>query len=145
MQALTFVFAFVAVLALIGVAAWLVRRFAGNRRGANTNRGRMPRLAVIDAAAGDGRRRPVLGGADKTEPPLMAGGQHQSRADAAARRDRRRRGGRPPAAGAGATRQHRASPDDRRSDRYRRGTQYRACDAGAGSGSATAWCRGTRA
>jgi len=41
---LTFVFAFVAVLALIGVAAWLVRRFAGNRLGANTNRGRMPRL-----------------------------------------------------------------------------------------------------
>ena len=28
MQTLTFVFAFIAVLALIGVAAWLVRRFA---------------------------------------------------------------------------------------------------------------------
>src|SRR5216683_2950157 len=60
MQALTFVFAFVAVLALIGVAAWLVRRFAGSRLGTNTNRGRMPRLAVIDAAAVDGRRRLVL-------------------------------------------------------------------------------------
>src|ERR1700677_1620636 len=57
MQAVTFFLAFVAVLALIGVAAWLVRRFAGNRLGANTNRGRMPRLAVIDAAAVDGRRR----------------------------------------------------------------------------------------
>ena len=43
MQAVTFFFAFVVVLALIGVAAWLVRRFAGNRLGANTNRGRMPR------------------------------------------------------------------------------------------------------
>ena len=60
MQALTFFFAFVAVLALIGLAAWLVRRFAGNRLGANTLRGRMPRLAVIDAAAVDGRRRLVL-------------------------------------------------------------------------------------
>ena len=55
MQTLTFLFAFIAVLALIGVAAWLVRRFANNRLGANTNRGRMPRLAVIDAAAVDGR------------------------------------------------------------------------------------------
>ena len=43
MQALTFFFAFVAVLALIGVAAWLVRRFAGSRLGTTANRGRMPR------------------------------------------------------------------------------------------------------
>jgi len=74
MQALTFVFAFVAVLALIGVAAWLVRRFAGNRLGANTNRGRMPRLAVIDAAAVDGRRRLVLVRRDNIEHLLMIGG-----------------------------------------------------------------------
>ena len=74
MQALTFVFAFVAVLALIGLAAWLVRRFAGNRLGANTNRGRMPRLAVIDAAAVDGRRRLVLVRRDNIEHLLMIGG-----------------------------------------------------------------------
>src|SRR6266702_8052483 len=74
MQALTFVFAFVAVLALIGVAAWLVRRFAGNRLGANTQRGRMPRLAVIDAAAVDGRRRLVLVRRDNVEHLLMIGG-----------------------------------------------------------------------
>ena len=74
MQTLTFVFAFVAVLALIGVAAWLVRRFAGNRLGANTNRGRMPRLAVIDAAAVDGRRRLVLVRRDNIEHLLMIGG-----------------------------------------------------------------------
>ena len=74
MQTLTFVFAFVAVLALIGVAAWLVRRFAGNRLGANTNRGRMPRLAVIDAAAVDGRRRLVLVRRDNVEHLLMIGG-----------------------------------------------------------------------
>src|SRR5450631_231668 len=74
MQAVTFFFAFVAVLALIGVAAWLVRRFAGNRLGANTNRGRMPRLAVIDEAAVDGRRRLVLVRRDNIEHLLMIGG-----------------------------------------------------------------------
>src|SRR6202789_964165 len=74
MQAVTFFLAFVAVLALIGVAAWLVRRFAGNRLGANTNRGRMPRLAVIDAAAVDGRRRLVLVRRDNIEHLLMIGG-----------------------------------------------------------------------
>ena len=74
MQAVTFILAFVAVLALIGLAAWLVRRFAGNRLGANTNRGRMPRLAVIDAAAVDGRRRLVLVRRDNVEHLLMIGG-----------------------------------------------------------------------
>src|SRR6201985_3348874 len=74
MQALTFFFAFVAVLALIGAAAWAVRRFAGNRLGANTNRSRMPRLAVIDAAAVDGRRRLVLVRRDNVEHLLMIGG-----------------------------------------------------------------------
>src|SRR5271169_3796536 len=74
MQALTFFFAFVAVLALIGVVAWLIRRFASNRLGANTQRGRMPRLAVIDAAAVDGRRRLVLVRRDNVEHLLMIGG-----------------------------------------------------------------------
>ena len=74
MSNLTFIFVFVAVLALIGVAAWLVRRFASSRLGANTNRGRMPRLAVIDAAAVDGRRRLVLVRRDNVEHLLMIGG-----------------------------------------------------------------------
>ncbi|MGB8398145.1 flagellar biosynthetic protein FliO, partial [Bradyrhizobium sp.] len=74
MQTLTFLFAFIAVLALIGVFAWLVRRFATNRLGATTNRGRMPRLAVIDAAAVDGRRRLVLVRRDNVEHLLMIGG-----------------------------------------------------------------------
>src|SRR6202167_6071671 len=73
-QTFLFVFSFVAVLGLIGVAAWLVRRFARNRLGANTNRGRMPRLAVIDAAAVDGRRRLVLLRRDNIEHLLMIGG-----------------------------------------------------------------------
>ena len=74
MQTLTFLFAFIAVLALIGVAAWLVRRFATNRLGANPNRGRMPRLAVIAAAAVAGRRRLVLVRRDNVEHLLMIGG-----------------------------------------------------------------------
>ncbi len=71
---LIFLFFFVAALVLIGVAAWLVRRFATNRLGANTQRGRMPRLAVIDAAAVDGRRRLVLVRRDNVEHLLMIGG-----------------------------------------------------------------------
>ncbi|PZA09256.1 hypothetical protein DNX69_24450 [Rhodopseudomonas palustris] len=73
-QPLMFFVAFLAVLALIGVAAWLVRHFAGNRLGSNANRGRMPRLAVIDAAAVDGRRRLVLVRRDNVEHLLMIGG-----------------------------------------------------------------------
>src|SRR5258708_17020783 len=73
-QTVLFFLSFVAVLALIGLAAWLVRRFAGNRLGANTNRGRMPRLAVIDAAAVDNRRRLVLVRRDNVEHLLMIGG-----------------------------------------------------------------------
>src|SRR5436189_2930093 len=71
---ITFIVAFIVVLALIGVAAWLVRRFATSRLGANTQRGRMPRLAVIDAAAVDGRRRLVLVRRDNIEHLLMIGG-----------------------------------------------------------------------
>jgi flagellar protein FliO/FliZ len=73
-QTLTFLFLFVGLVALVGAAAWLVKRFAGNRLGANTNRGRMPRLAVIDAAAVDGRRRLVLVRRDNIEHLLMIGG-----------------------------------------------------------------------
>ncbi len=75
MQApVTFFLAFLVVLALIGAAAWLARRFAGSRLGTNANRGRMPRLAVIDATAVDGRRRLVLVRRDNVEHLLMIGG-----------------------------------------------------------------------
>jgi len=67
-------FAILIVLALIGAAAYLVRRFAGGRIGSGNNRGRMPRLAVIDAAAVDGRRRLVLVRRDNVEHLLMIGG-----------------------------------------------------------------------
>src|SRR5512134_175960 len=69
-----FVFAFIVVLALIALTAWLVRRFGADRLGAGTARGRQPRLAVIDAASVDGRRRLVLIRRDNVEHLLMIGG-----------------------------------------------------------------------
>ena len=66
--------AFVVVLALIGLTAWLVRRFGANRLGGSSARGRQPRLAVIDAASVDGRRRLVLIRRDNIEHLLMIGG-----------------------------------------------------------------------
>ncbi|HZP69355.1 MAG TPA: flagellar biosynthesis protein FliO [Pseudolabrys sp.] len=68
-----FFIAFLVVLALIGLTAWLVRRFGANRLGTAT-RGRQPRLAVIDAATVDGRRRLVLIRRDNIEHLLMIGG-----------------------------------------------------------------------
>jgi flagellar protein FliO/FliZ len=68
-----FFIAFAVVLALIGLTAWLVRRFGANRLGGGT-RGRQPRLAVIDAATVDGRRRLVLIRRDNVEHLLMIGG-----------------------------------------------------------------------
>src|SRR5450631_2571015 len=69
-----FFIAFLIVLGLIGVTAWIVRRFGGDRLGAATARGRQPRLAVIDAATVDGRRRLVLIRRDNVEHLLMIGG-----------------------------------------------------------------------
>jgi hypothetical protein len=68
-----FFIAFAVVLALIGLTAWLVRRFGSSRLGAGA-RGRQPRLAVIDAATVDGRRRLVLIRRDNVEHLLMIGG-----------------------------------------------------------------------
>jgi len=69
-----FVVAFVIVLALIALTFWLIRRFGGARVGNNAQRGRQPRLAVIDAAPVDGRRRLVLIRRDNVEHLLMLGG-----------------------------------------------------------------------
>jgi flagellar biogenesis protein FliO len=72
--AVRFFIAFVIVLGLIGGTAYLVRRFGADRLGAASTRGRQPRLAVIDAAAVDGRRRLVLIRRDNVEHLLMIGG-----------------------------------------------------------------------
>jgi flagellar protein FliO/FliZ len=68
-----FFIAFAVVLALIGLTAWLVRRYSSDRLG-GAARGRQPRLAVIDAATIDGRRRLVLIRRDNVEHLLMIGG-----------------------------------------------------------------------
>ena len=68
-----FVIAFAFVLLLIGAAAWLVRRFGVTRIDAAA-RGRQPRLAVIDSAAVDGRRKLVIIRRDNVEHLLMIGG-----------------------------------------------------------------------
>src|SRR5215471_15494520 len=66
--------AIVVVLALIALVGWLVRRFGSERLGAASTRTRQPRLAVIDAAAVDGRRRLLLIRRDNVEHLLMIGG-----------------------------------------------------------------------
>jgi flagellar protein FliO/FliZ len=71
--AVRFFVAFLIVLGLIGAIAWAVRRFGSGRLGANT-RGRQPRLAVIDYASVDGRRRLILVRRDNVEHLLMIGG-----------------------------------------------------------------------
>jgi flagellar protein FliO/FliZ len=68
-----FVIAFVVVLALIGAATWLVRRFGAPRLEAG-GRNRQPRLAVLDSAAVDGRRKLVIIRRDNVEHLLMIGG-----------------------------------------------------------------------
>src|SRR5499426_2429456 len=69
------VFLFViVVLALLALAFWLVRRFAGGRLGGGATRGRQPRLAVIDQATVDSRRRLVLIRRDNVEHLLIIGG-----------------------------------------------------------------------
>jgi flagellar protein FliO/FliZ len=71
--AVRFFLAFLIVLGLIGVTAWAVRRF-GNARLGGAVRGRQPRLAVIDYASVDGRRRLILVRRDNVEHLLMIGG-----------------------------------------------------------------------
>ena len=105
-----FVIAFVFVLLLIGAAAWLVRRF-GTTNIDPAARGRQPRLAVIDSAAVDGRRKLVIIRRDNVEHLLMIGGPSDVvvetnivRAAAGATRDT-------PAARNGADAMPRALPD----------------------------------
>jgi flagellar protein FliO/FliZ len=69
-----FFIAFVVVFALIGVTAWLIRRFGSGALGGAGARGRAPRLAVIEAGAVDGRRKLVLIRRDNIEHLIMIGG-----------------------------------------------------------------------
>jgi flagellar protein FliO/FliZ len=71
--AVRFFLAFLIVLGLIGAAAWAVRRFGSARLGGAV-RGRQPRLAVIDYASVDARRRLILVRRDNVEHLVMIGG-----------------------------------------------------------------------
>ena len=72
--AVRFFLAFLIVLGLIGATAWAVRRFGTGRLGGAGARGRQPRLAVIDYASVDGRRRLILVRRDNVEHLMMIGG-----------------------------------------------------------------------
>jgi len=72
--AVRFFLAFLIVLGLIGATAWAVRRFGAGRLGAANLRGRQPRLAVIDYASVDARRRLILVRRDNIEHLVMIGG-----------------------------------------------------------------------
>lgn len=68
--------ALAAVIALIVIAAWLTKRFGGQRLGsvAMAGRSRQPRLGVLDVLAVDGRRRLVIVRRDNVEHLVMIGG-----------------------------------------------------------------------
>ncbi len=71
--AVRFFLAFLIVLGLIGATAWAVRRFGSARIGGGM-RGRQPRLAVIEYASVDARRRLILVRRDNVEHLVMIGG-----------------------------------------------------------------------
>lgn len=72
-RAAQFIFALIVVLALIAIGAWVMRRIAAARFGA-PSRNRQPRLAIMDAAPIDTRRRLVLIRRDNVEHLLLIGG-----------------------------------------------------------------------
>lgn len=70
---LRFALALIFVLALIGLASWLMRRFGpGSRISGGRNGGR--RIGVVEAAAIDAKRRLVLVRRDDAEHLLLIGG-----------------------------------------------------------------------
>lgn len=73
----TWIAAFVFVLALIVVGAWLVKSVSGGGNGNKSGgflRGRERRIGVVQAANLDGRRRLVLLRRDDVEHLIMTGG-----------------------------------------------------------------------
>jgi flagellar protein FliO/FliZ len=73
----TYVAAFVFVIALIAIGAWLLKGLTGGGSGNKTGsflRGRERRLGVVEAANVDGRRKLILLRRDDTEHLIMTGG-----------------------------------------------------------------------
>jgi flagellar protein FliO/FliZ len=69
-----FLLAFIVVLAILGAAGYLMRRISSGSLTTSGTRGRHPRLAVIEDASVDGRRRLVLVRRDNVEHLLLIGG-----------------------------------------------------------------------
>src|SRR5437660_12141295 len=65
---------FIVVVGVLALAPWLMRRFGSQRLTSSGARGRQPRLAVIDEANVDGRRKLVLVRRDNVEHLLIIGG-----------------------------------------------------------------------
>jgi flagellar protein FliO/FliZ len=65
---------FFVVFSLIGLIAWGLRRYATDRFGGSSARGRQPRLALVDKADIDQRRSLVIIRRDNVEHLLMIGG-----------------------------------------------------------------------
>jgi len=68
-----YVITLVVVLLLVGLIAWLVRHYTRGSAG-NGARGRLPRLAIVDALPIDSRRRLVLVRRDNIEHLILIGG-----------------------------------------------------------------------
>ncbi len=84
-----FIITVVVVLGMIVAVYWAARRVAGFRIG-GIGRGRVPRLAVVDAVAIDNRRRLVLVRRDNVEHLLMIGGPSDVVVEPGIMRPRRR-------------------------------------------------------
>jgi flagellar biogenesis protein FliO len=96
-----FVITVVVVLALIALVYWLVRRYSSGGLG-RIGRGRVPRLAIVDAMPVDGRRRLVLVRRDNTEHLILIGGPSDLVVEPSIQRPRQRPAARPQAAAAAA-------------------------------------------
>src|SRR5882724_3001801 len=68
------VVALIIVILLLVAFLWALRRFGGERMGVAGGRGRQPRLAAIEGAVIDGRRKLVLIRRDNVEHLLLIGG-----------------------------------------------------------------------
>ncbi len=68
-----FLITLVVILLVLGLVYWVVRRFGGVRFNGGA-RGRLPRLAVVDAVPVDSRRKLVLVRRDNVEHLLLIGG-----------------------------------------------------------------------
>lgn len=85
---LQFVITAVVVLGLVATVYWLGRRYSAGGLG-RIGRGRVPRLAIIDALSVDGRRRLVLVRRDNVEHLILIGGPSDLVVEQAIQRPRR--------------------------------------------------------